>query len=257
MTATSPGRRRLTRCLVRSPRRAVPAIGHRDGCRCGARAERADDGDWWWPPAQIRPPRPGSGKGRCAVQAAASSSRACLVAASSERSPPSMRRISSTTPSPSRRSTVARAWPPATSFSMPEVGAGERGDLRQMGDAEDLAAGAERPQPLAHDPRRLAADPGVDLVEDDRPGAGRFAESRSAPASPARARRRRPPRAAAPPRCPGSARPAARPSRGRWGRTRRDGARGRPPASRPPSRAAPARPRPAARAARRRRSGPR
>src|SRR6185369_5167333 len=53
----------------------------------------------------------------------------------------------------------------------PEVDVGERGDLRQVGDAEDLAAGAERPQPLADDAGGVAADAGVDLVEDQ--GAGR------------------------------------------------------------------------------------
>src|SRR6201999_2347112 len=41
----------------------------------------------------------------------------------------------------------------------PEVDVGERGDLRQGGDADDLVLGPERPQTLADDPRRVAADP--------------------------------------------------------------------------------------------------
>src|SRR5688572_6483013 len=56
----------------------------------------------------------------------------------------------------------------------PEVARGQGGDLRQVGDAEDLAGVAERPEPLPDGPRRLPADAGVDLVEHDRarlPGA--------------------------------------------------------------------------------------
>ena len=51
---------------------------------------------------------------------------------------------------------------------------GERGNLRQVGDAEDLPAGGERAQVLADRTRGVAADPGVDLVEhEQRAGAGR------------------------------------------------------------------------------------
>ena len=94
--------------------------------------------------------------------------------------------------------------------------------------------------------------PGVDLVEDQRPGAvGRRAERRSARASPARARRPRRRRAAATAGdARGWSRAAARPSRRRWGRSRRDAAPARPRGSRPPSPARRARRRPARRAAR-------
>ena len=53
----------------------------------------------------------------------------------------------------------------------------------------DLAALAERPQPLADPARDLAADPGVDLVEDQRrrlgcPGRGRTSASITRESSP-------------------------------------------------------------------------
>ena len=43
----------------------------------------------------------------------------------------------------------------------PEVSVGERGDLRQVGNADDLAVMAQRPQPLANYPSGVAADPGA------------------------------------------------------------------------------------------------
>src|SRR5688500_10461602 len=43
----------------------------------------------------------------------------------------------------------------------------ERGNLRQVGDAEDLAAGREGVQPGADDVRDCPADAGVDFVEDE------------------------------------------------------------------------------------------
>ena len=46
-----------------------------------------------------------------------------------------------------------------------EVPGAERGDLRQVRDADDLAALGQLAQPLADRSRRLAADAGVDLVE--------------------------------------------------------------------------------------------
>ena len=49
----------------------------------------------------------------------------------------------------------------------PEVPVGQRGDLRQVGDAEDLPAPGERAQVLAHGACGMAADAGVDLVEDE------------------------------------------------------------------------------------------
>ena len=51
-----------------------------------------------------------------------------------------------------------------------EVPVAERGDLRQVGDADDLAAAGEGLQLLAHRAGGLAADPRVDLVEDQRVG---------------------------------------------------------------------------------------
>src|SRR5881394_1193917 len=58
-----------------------------------------------------------------------------------------------------------------------EVGRGERGDLRKVGDAEDLAALAESAQSLADDAGGLATNPGVDLVEDQGLRPGRLAET--------------------------------------------------------------------------------
>src|SRR3712207_1319350 len=51
-----------------------------------------------------------------------------------------------------------------------EVAIGQGGDLREMRDAEDLATRRQRTQLLADRPRGLAADAGVDLVEDERGG---------------------------------------------------------------------------------------
>ena len=75
----------------------------------------------------------------------------------------------------------------------PEVDVGQRGDLGQVGDAEDLAALAERPQPLADDARGVAADAGVDLVEDQRPAPRR---PRPSPLSASITRESSPPEAA-------------------------------------------------------------
>ncbi len=49
-----------------------------------------------------------------------------------------------------------------------EVAIGERGDLRQVGDAQDLPASREALQPLADRACGVAADAGVDLVEHER-----------------------------------------------------------------------------------------
>src|SRR5215218_11371311 len=59
----------------------------------------------------------------------------------------------------------------------PEVDVGEGGDLRQVGDAEHLPFAPQRLQPLADDPGGLAADAGVDLVEDHGPRARRLTEA--------------------------------------------------------------------------------
>ena len=52
-----------------------------------------------------------------------------------------------------------------------EVARAERGDLRQVGDAQHLAALAQLAQPRADGARGLTADAGVDLVEDERASA--------------------------------------------------------------------------------------
>ena len=49
-----------------------------------------------------------------------------------------------------------------------QVPVGERGHLRQVGDHEHLVVAGQPGQPPADLHRRLAADPGVDLVEDQR-----------------------------------------------------------------------------------------
>ena len=86
----------------------------------------------------------------------------------------SRRRASGTAPPPRRPPRAARPSARVTSpprqLLDPEVPVGQRRDLRQVGDAEHLALGAERAQALADRPRRLAADAGVDLVEDQRRG---------------------------------------------------------------------------------------
>src|SRR5262249_18424683 len=48
----------------------------------------------------------------------------------------------------------------------PELRVGQRRDLRQMGDAQDLARLRHAADLPSHHLRRSAADPGVDLVED-------------------------------------------------------------------------------------------
>ena len=54
----------------------------------------------------------------------------------------------------------------------PEVAIGERGDLGKVRDRHDLSMLGEPPEQSADRVRRLAADPGVDLVEDERVAAG-------------------------------------------------------------------------------------
>src|SRR5437588_5018593 len=54
----------------------------------------------------------------------------------------------------------------------PEVAVGAAGDLRQVGDRQYLGAGREALQRFSDRMRRLAADAGVYLVEDDRLAAG-------------------------------------------------------------------------------------
>ena len=111
--------------------------------------------------------RPRVAKGR--AYAARSSSSACRRAASSASpSAPSIRTSSPTTSSP-RSSVDGRPGGRAREvLGDREVPRGERRDLRQVGDADDLARGGEVAQLLAHRAGRLPADAGVDLVEDER-----------------------------------------------------------------------------------------
>src|SRR5207244_9637588 len=50
----------------------------------------------------------------------------------------------------------------------PEVAVGERGDLGKVRDRHDLSVLGESPEQSANRVRGLAADAGVDLVEDER-----------------------------------------------------------------------------------------
>ena len=178
---------------------------------------------------QLRPPAPAHGAAhgghlqgggalhRPRVYAAFSSSRAWRRAAASSASAPSIRTSSPTTSrSASSRHRRQRGLG-ARVLGDREVAGGERGDLRQVRDAEDLAALGERAQPLADGARGLAADAGVDLVEDERRGRPVVARRRAARASRARARRRRRSRAAGPPGRRGWARAGTRPRRRRSG----------------------------------------
>ena len=129
---------------------------------------------------QLRPPAPAHGAAhggrlrgdgalhRPRVYAAFSSSRAWRRAAASSASAPSIRTISPTTSRSASCVTVVQRRLGERVLGDREVAAGERGDLRQVRDAEDLAALGELAQPRADRARGLAADAGVDLVEDER-----------------------------------------------------------------------------------------
>ena len=135
--------------------------------RSAVRAAQGSDGDWRWPRSEVNR----SGKRRKARVAQASGGREQLAgvagrrlvgAAAAEHAADLLDdplAVEALAPSPSPRS-------PSTSFSRRKWVAGQRGDLRQVGDADHLAALAERAQPLADDAGGVAADPGVDLVED-------------------------------------------------------------------------------------------
>ena len=118
----------------------------------------------------------------------------------------------------------------------PEVRVGQRGDLRQVGDADHLALGAQRAQPLAHRAGRVAADPGVDLVEDQRCPRPPPAPS---PVSASMIRESSPPEAASRSGAGGDPRVGRDPEldrlRAARRRSRRDVARATPRASRPAS----------------------
>ena len=102
------------------------------------------------------------------VQAAASSSRAWRRAPTSSASAPSMRTSSADDLAGAQLADRrARRLGLAVLLDR-EVAGRERGDLRQVRDAEDLAVLGQRAQLRAHRARRVPADAGVDLVEDQR-----------------------------------------------------------------------------------------
>ena len=122
-----------------------------------------------------------------------------------------------------------------------EVAVGQRGDLRQVRDADDLAALGERAQLLAHRARGLAADAGVDLVEHERARRRPRRRRPSAPASRARARRPTRSPAAAPAGTPGFGAIRNSTSSAPVGPGDSRAARARPRTPRPPSPAPPSR----------------
>ena len=176
MTATSPGRRRLTRCLVRSPSRAVPSIGasgpHTVATPEQSRKATATGGG--------HPPRLAARQGGGRKSRAASGRklrRRRLAARGRGGWPPrrsARRRACGGSPRrrPRRRAARRRRGPPATSFSSRKWASASEATWGRWVMQIDLAPLAQRPQPLADDPGRVAADPGVDLVEDERAGAG-------------------------------------------------------------------------------------
>ena len=206
MTAMSPGPRRLTRSLVLRPSRARPAIGGTSagrswisGPRSSARARlrraiRRLCGDRSAARAPgVRRPRAARGRGGWRRRRRARR--------------PSMRTISATSSSPGdpldRRPRLAAR---GVASSIRKWVVGQRGDLRQVGDADHLAAvrpSARRRSPTAravlppipasissktsvrspvaraepaereHDPRELAARGGVAQRRGRHPGVGR------------------------------------------------------------------------------------
>ena len=157
MTAISPSSIRLTRSLVCLPSRTGPTT-HAIGVGVDAPPRRAESSS----PRSLPP------VSSCADYAAVSSSLACLPAASSPLSAPSMRTISASWLLAADRVDPGDRRLAVGLLDDPEVGRGERGDLGEVGDADDLTPLSERPQPLADAARDLAADAGVDLVEDER-----------------------------------------------------------------------------------------
>ena len=110
-------------------------------------------------PAWATPTRHASARSR--------SSRALARVAAPPASPPSI--WASSTMRPSRSSCSISGHRPAVAFALgdPEMGIGVGGDLRQVGDAQDLVAPGERPQASADRVGAATADPRIDLVEDE------------------------------------------------------------------------------------------
>ena len=180
------------------------------------------------------PGRSASGR-RTAISALpgrrASSSSACAMPSRSRARPASIRASSRARLGLLHQPHPAGGHRAARVLGHHQVPVGERGHLRQVGHHQHLVGAGQPGQPAADLHRRLAADAGVDLVEDQR---GRGRRRRRTPprwrASPGTARRRRRPScsgsdgapgvrpaAAAPPRRPRAAdrRPCGRRRRGR------------------------------------------
>ena len=167
----SPGRARRASAGARRSTRAGPCRPGsggwwRDRRRVARRMTRMLPCDWCdgWDVARRvsgvpRPARPA---------AASSSSRACASAVADSSRPASIRDSSRSRPASSRATTPLRVTAPSLGLAHHQVLVGEGGDLRQVGDDQDLGGPGQRGQPPADLDRRLAADAGVDLVEDQR-----------------------------------------------------------------------------------------
>ena len=168
MTAMSAGVEALDQVLGAPPEAGGPSIGRALAprpLRVGRNERARSCGGWWSPSPPIIPVR---------RTAQARRLRAAPVRACSPSCRRGRRRASGRSRRPARRrrpsAPSAVACSPPTSFSIRKWVSGQRGDLRQVGDAEHLALVAQRPQPLADRAGGVAADPGVDLVEDEGRG---------------------------------------------------------------------------------------
>ena len=97
-----------------------------------------------------------------------SSSRACASPLSESGSPDSRRAISASRSAPDELPHARRGDLSVGALHDAEVVGRERGDLGEVGDDDDLRLLGEPREPSADLDRRGAADPGVDLVEDER-----------------------------------------------------------------------------------------
>src|SRR5262245_25504771 len=165
---TSRGSRRVTRCLVRRPSLAVPRTAvsadaplRRD--RSAGRRRRlavATDGDY--------PPWLASGRGEKLARVALGRASGVVTAEHPADLVDDPLGVEPLDCRPGRLASI---------LLQPEVGRGKRGHLREVGDADHLPAAAEVAQALADGTRGVAADAGVDLVEDEGSGTGALAEA--------------------------------------------------------------------------------
>ena len=221
------GPRRLTRSLVLRPEARSASIGRRRAApkagRTGRRGRRARGrGESWLrhTGACVR----ASDRVTVGAQAASSSSRACRLAVSSAV-------VGAEHPDDLGRPLLALdvldrgpASPLTTSFAIRKCLAASEATWGRWVMQRTWRSGAEPLQPLADRARGLAADAGVDLVEDEGRRAAPAARARRARASPARAPR---PSGVAQRRnrhARDSSRGGTRPARGRTRRSRPDAA---------------------------------